>query len=321
MKILVTGATGFVGSHLCELLISSGHEVFALVRNPTKAKEFKVTGIHIRGDLSDLNWTDQLPADLDAVVHTAGIVHSFNKQDFYDINAEATHKLINALKKYKSLSFILISSQAAGGPATANKPATEDTSNAVSEYGRSKLKAEEYLAQAPTDWNKCAIRPPMVIGPRDPAVLDIFKMVKSGFVVSPGAKPENKQYSYVCVFDLVAFINHAVEKKLNGVFYCAYPKSISFAELIAAIGLELKKGFLTITIPKPLLKIASMTVQRLGEMNLTQARLTADKLHELLPAAWVCDSTKSQRENFKYEWDIKRTIESTLKDYQDRNWL
>ena len=76
MKILVTGSTGFVGSHLCQLLDKSGHEVYALVRNPSKAKEFNIPGHHIKGDLSSFDWVATLPDDLDAVVHTAGIVHS-----------------------------------------------------------------------------------------------------------------------------------------------------------------------------------------------------------------------------------------------------
>ncbi len=321
MKILVTGATGFVGSHLCELLNNSGHEVFALVRNPAKAEEFKIPGQHIKGDLSSFEWITALPDNLDAVIHTAGIVHSFNASEFYEVNAHATRKLINALKNYSKLSFTLISSQAAGGPASVDQPATEETNLAVSEYGKSKLLAEQILNEAPVSWIKTAIRPPMVIGPRDPAVLDIFKMVKSRIVISPGSNPNNKHYSFVCVFDLTQFIKHGLETEISGTFYCAYPKPISLAQLVSTIGAELHRSFISITIPKLILKLAAKSVQRLGEMNLTQARLTADKLHELLPAAWVCDSSKSESENFKYEWDIKRTVESTLKDYQDRNWL
>ncbi len=321
MKILVTGATGFVGSHLCELLDKNGHEVYALVRNPKKAKEFNLPGQHIRGDLTTFDWVANLPDDLEAVVHTAGIVHSFSSSEFYEVNAHATRNLIDALKNYSKLSFTLISSQAAGGPATTLKPATEESCNAVSEYGRSKLKAEEYLDQAPKDWIKCAIRPPMVIGPRDPAVLDIFKMVKSGIVVSPGENPNEKFYSYICVFDLVAFIKHALDNRINGCFYCAYPNEISLSQLVSSIARKLKKSFITITIPKLVLKLAAKSVQRLGQLKLSNARLTSDKLHELLPSAWICDSTKSQKTGFIYEWNLERTVEVTLEDYQARKWL
>lgn len=321
MKILVTGATGFVGSHLCELLDQSGHEVLALVRNPKKAQEFNIPGHAIVGDLSTFNWVKSLPADLDAVIHTAGIVHSFRTKEFYDINAHATKNLIEALKHYSKLSFTLISSQAAGGPACHEKPASENSNAAVSEYGKSKLLAEQFLKDAPPSWTTTAIRPPMVIGPRDPAVLDIFKMVKSRVVISPGSSSKEKHYSYVCVFDLVQFIKHALENKLTGIYYCAYPKSISLFDLVSTIGKQLEKSFISITLPKPILKMAAKSIQRFGQMNLTNARLTGDKLHELLPPAWICDSSKSQGENFQYEWDIQRTVESTLKDYQTRNWI
>ena len=144
MKVLVTGATGFVGSHLCDLLTKNNHEVFALVRNPAKAKEFGVPGIHLQGDLSNFTWVDELPKDLDAVIHTAGIVHSFDAKDFYDVNATATKDLIEALASFDGLKFTLVSSQAAGGPSPKNNPAKESASAAVSEYGRSKLLAEKY---------------------------------------------------------------------------------------------------------------------------------------------------------------------------------
>ncbi len=181
MKVLVTGATGFVGSHLCDLLTKNNHQVFALVRNPTKAKEFGVPGVHLQGDLSSFEWINDLPKDLDAVVHTAGIVHSFDSKDFYDVNATATKALIEALASFDGLKFTLVSSQAAGGPSPKSNPAKEDANAAVSDYGRSKRLAEEYVACAPKSWSVSVVRPPMVIGPRDPAVLDIFKMVKSQY--------------------------------------------------------------------------------------------------------------------------------------------
>ncbi len=321
MKVLVTGATGFVGSHLCDLLTKNNHEVFALVRNPDKAKEFGVPGNHIKGDLSDFSWVENLPKDLDAVIHTAGIVHSFESKDFYDINATATQNLIDSLVAYQNLQFTLVSSQAAGGPACKDNPATESATAAVSEYGRSKLLAEEFAANAPKSWSVSIVRPPMVIGPRDPAVLDIFKMVKGRVIVSPGSRPSKKQYSYVCVFDLVAFLQFSIEKNISGTFYCAYPSAITLQDLVNNIKNRLNKKTVNIVIPPLLLRGAAKLVQKLGEKKLTKARLTSDKLHELLPSAWVCDSSASQAAGFSYEWDIKKTIDATIDDYTERGWL
>ena len=98
MKILVTGATGFVGSHLCEELSRKGHQVYGLVRNPKKLKDFNFQGIVIKGDLNleqDWQWIDEIPSDLDAIIHTAGIVHSFQTEHFFDVNSKATAKFIH----------------------------------------------------------------------------------------------------------------------------------------------------------------------------------------------------------------------------------
>src|SRR6218665_984370 len=117
MKVLITGASGFVGSHLCERLLKDGHEVYALVRTPKKLTDLISTNDHlhlIKGDLDqeEMAWIKDLPADLDVCVHTAGIVHSYLPQEFFRVNTVATEQLINALKKrYGSheVHFVLIS--------------------------------------------------------------------------------------------------------------------------------------------------------------------------------------------------------------------
>lgn len=321
MKILVTGATGFVGSHLCDLLIRSGHDVYALVRSPKKAKEFGVPGTHIAGDLEKFDWVKELPSDLDAVIHTAGIVHSFHTDEFFAVNAEATKNLIAALGHYASLKFLMVSSQAAGGPGTVEKPASELASAAVSAYGRSKLLAEDYANAKKNQWQVTIVRPPMVIGPRDPAMLDVFKMVKSGIVLSPGAHPDKKTYSYVCAYDLVEFFLFILTNELTGIYNCAYPTPLTLGQIIEATKKELEKKAVTIVLPPSLLTIAAKSAQFLGARGVIKARLTGDKLNEMLPSAWVCDSKRSLDTGFKYEWPLSRTIKVTLSDYKSRNWL
>ena len=111
MKILITGATGFVGSHLNERLRSEGHETFLLVRNEKKAKEFNLEGNFISGSLSadkELQWLSHLPEDLDSVVHVAGIVHSPKNEDFVNINTLGTKNLFKQLHDKYNLSLIHI---------------------------------------------------------------------------------------------------------------------------------------------------------------------------------------------------------------------
>lgn len=326
MKIFITGATGFVGSHLADLLHEEGHTVYSLVRNLAKAKEFNVKGTLIKGSLSPLKrheWIEQLPMDLDAVVHTAGIVHSFNTKDFFSINTESTRQLIEDLApKYSDLKFVMISSLAAAGPSESFQ--TERMRPVpVSEYGRSKLLAEMIVKnETPADWSNVIIRPPMVIGPRDPAVLDVFKMVKNGIVPSVGSKGADKIYSFIGVFDLIETIKLSLEKDIEDteIFYSAYPDAIKFKELLKVIALELeKKTPFLIPLPLAAVKLATKIISLSKPGNI---RLTPDKIHEIAPKAWTCSGDKAtQNLGQKYQWDLQRIIKTTLLDYQKRGWI
>jgi nucleoside-diphosphate-sugar epimerase len=329
VKILVTGASGFVGTHLCEHLLSLGHEVFALVRNPKKFTEITHAQLTvIKGDLDQdaLPWTNLLPLDLDTCVHTAGIVHAYNTNEFYRVNSDGTENLINSLRvHFKNLHFILISSLAAAGPSLGtNKRNESDMSFPVSIYGISKKKAEEILStRTPPSWELSAVRPPMVIGPRDSAVLDIFKMVQSRLIVMPGSNSLKKSYSFVCVFDLVETITRIIEQKKKGVFYSASPETITFHQLISEIKKQLNKNWI-LFLPLPLfvVKIAALLLNFFYKLRPHQVRLTPDKYHELAALNWTCDAKKSEEVlGQEYVYNLERTIKVTLIDYKSRNWL
>lgn len=321
MKILVTGATGFVGSHLCELLNKNGHELFCLVRNTQKAHDFNLPGLYVKGDLHPtrvLSWINELPSDLDVVIHTAGIVHASNANDFFEYNSGATKNLINSLKqKYEKLHFTYISSLAAAGPSINAELINEERSPIpVSDYGKSKLDGELHLKTI-SDWTHTIIRPPMVIGPRDPAVLDIFKMVKSRFIIGPGLNFKEKKYSFINVFDLVSAIAKTSQDKVHDVFFISNPQIVTFNELISTINDEDKKLFF-IPVAHKLLNFIS----KLLKVIPVSGRLTTDKIKELTQNNWICDGSKYEKIlNEKYNYNLKDTVAMTKKDYQERRWL
>ncbi len=329
MIILVTGANGFVGSHLCEKLLAEGHSVYALVRSPKKftlATHPKLTVIQGDLDQDQLPWMDSIPLDLHTVIHTAGIVHSYSSAEFFRVNSLGTKNLINSLKnKFTTLHFVLISSLAASGPGldqhTRNE---EDTENPVSIYGLSKKEAENSLAQlAPKEWILSVIKPPMVIGPRDTAILDIFKMVQTGLIILPGQNSKTKLYSFVCVLDLIETITLVCNLEKQGVFYSANPQIISFNQLIIEIKKQLKKKWLLyLPLPLFLVRIVANTLNFIYTIAPHQLRLTPDKYLELAQSNWTCSGLKSEKELGQvYNFNLEKTVTITLLDYKSRDWV
>ncbi|MCK5883919.1 MAG: NAD(P)-dependent oxidoreductase [Bacteriovoracaceae bacterium] len=334
MKILVTGATGFVGSHLAEHLCEKGNDVYSLARNSKKFIEHGIKGKLISGAITSKcynKWIDELPDDLDCVIHMAGLTHSQNIKNFYKVNTKNTKRLIDDLSaKYPKLRFVLISSLAAAGPSKKDCPIDEShPARPVSHYGQSKYQAEVALEEhAPKGWEKIIIRPPMVIGPKDPAFLEIFKMIKGGYMLYPGACGGNKEYTFVSVYDLCRVINKSLKLKMTPVktelFLPGYPAPIKYNEIITTITKLLKKEQIkSFYVPLPAIYLLAKVLQLIHLIfPKFDPQLTPDKIAEIRPDAWTCDSSKSQNKlNLSYKWDLENILEKTHTDYIERKWL
>jgi nucleoside-diphosphate-sugar epimerase len=337
MKILVTGASGFVGSHLIERLSQKGHEVFALIRDPQKMEGLKFKGKILNGDLTASSYSsfmNEIPKDLDAVIHTAGLVHSFIPEQFYQVNHEPTIRLFHALKdrrpsSKKPFKFIFISTLAAMGPTKRNKIITEKKiPKPVSEYGKSKLLAETQLQELEVQYPQVELfilRPPMVIGPRDPAVLDVLKMVRDGLILTSGPGGFEKQYSFISIFDLVEYISYITTSMNKGpkLYFVSNPEIITLQDIIDQTKILLEKDKIKQwVVPTPLLSVTAKLLQKMHRISPLSLRLTPDKLQEILAEAWICSGDKLISESgINCRWNLEQTLKVTLEDYKARSWL
>ena len=324
MKYFVTGATGFVGSHLVDLLISEGHEVYSLVRSEEKAKNFHLGGNYILGSLQsegNIDWLSQLPEDIDVVYHIAGIVHSPKKERFFDINTRATENLFLQLKKkFDDLHFIFVSSLAAGGPSEIGRLRTiSDQDSPVSIYGQSKKDAEEAIIQVKENFKLTIFRPPLILGPRDPAIVDVYKMVKSRIILGPGNNFLKKEYSFIYVKDLVKLLYYSSKTRTEGTFYTANQDTISFIDILDAIKQTLKiNRLIYITIPDKLL----ILVAKLSRYLPISDRFTEDKVNELLQRSWSCQGNDiNLKLGYSPETNFLNAAKETTRDYKNRGWI
>ncbi len=180
MKALVTGATGFVGSHLAEALRRRGDEVTALARSASKAAALEPLGVRVvPGDLHDRAALQRAVEGQDVVYHVAGVVAARGEADFLAANRDGTRHVVEAAERAGVGRLVLVSSMAAAGPTVRGHPLRGDEPpRPVTAYGRSKLAAEDVVTASRLPWT--IVRPPMVYGPRDQEVLKVFRLARLG---------------------------------------------------------------------------------------------------------------------------------------------
>ncbi|CUT00042.1 NAD dependent epimerase/dehydratase family protein [Candidatus Kryptonium thompsonii] len=185
MKALVTGGTGFIGSHLVDELLNRGYEVRCIVRDTSNLKWLNGKDVEIfKGSLFDIDFLKKAVEDVDYVYHIAGVTKGKNYQDYYRGNVETTQNLLEAcLENQKLKKFVLASSLAAVGPGDDAIPVDETRQyNPITSYGKSKAEAEKVTLSFKDKLPITIVRPPSVYGPRDTYTFELFKYVKFGFL-------------------------------------------------------------------------------------------------------------------------------------------
>lgn len=298
MRILVVGATGFIGRHLVRSLHQDGHTVFSLIRNKKKFDQLALPGkaLFFNSSMTQFLGTAENEG-IEVVVHCAGMLFSFKEKDYYDINSEWTKELIHLLSTHYShrrIKFIFLSSVSAHGP-SASFAMSDD--RPLSHYGKSKLLAEKFLRHSlPSAWTLCIVRPPIVIGPEDSAFNEIYQLVKMRFTPYPGLGGLKKIYSFIGVFDLVDYIKKMIytqKELLVGPYYPANPCPITYRELINEIKRTLGIG-LTVSLPIPYVMLEFICYFYAAYYYLSGGKvlssLTKDKLQEMMASEWIFSS-------------------------------
>lgn len=303
MTIAITGATGFVGSHVLDAASVTGVPVRALARRQ-QPERAGVTWI--AGALDDAASLDQLCAGANAVVHIAGAVNVPDRAAFAAANIAGTQAVADAAKRANVARFVHVSSLAAREPALSN-------------YGWSKAGAEDGVRAAPLPW--AIVRPPGVYGPRDRDMLELFKMAERGFILLPPAG----RGSWIHATDLAKLlVALAVTSDFpTGALYevdDGTPGGISHRAMGAAIAAAVgRNGALKFSAPRPLLKLAAHADRLLrGD----RAKLTPDRAAYMAHPDWVSDPAKRPDPAlWAPEIAFAAGLAATAAWYRDAGWL
>lgn len=324
---LLTGATGFIGSHLAGSLLKQGFRVRALVRPTSDLRWIKGLDIEFAsGSLQDNSFLEQASSGVDYIFHLAGAVKAKDPKDFYLHNTRATINLAKAaitaapgLKR-----FLFASSQAAAGPAEClERPVCErDECRPLSDYGRSKLQAEQELMEISGKLPVTIVRPPSVYGPRDTEVLTYFKWVNRGLALLPGFGTRHANLIYVK--DLVdgMMLAAASQSSPGKTYFLAEDRSYSWDQISETIAGCLGKRILKLHMP---LQLASLTAlfNEAGAYILNEpAMVTRQKVREMSQRYWTVSSQAAKNDfGFQCRYDLERGMAETAKWYKEQGWI
>ena len=190
MKVLVTGASGFLGGHVAELLSRRGDSVRALVRSTSNRKHLeKLPNVELfEGGVEEVERVREAVDGVDAIVHAAGLVKARSTDEFFAVNVGGTSNLVQAARSGSRgrpstvKRFVYVSSLEACGPSADGRPVPVDQESPVNAYGRSKLAAEKVVLSAKDELPVVILRPGAIYGPRDGEILDVFKTIQRGLL-------------------------------------------------------------------------------------------------------------------------------------------
>jgi len=324
-RVLITGGTGFVGSHAVEEFLAGQWAVRALVRNPSRLTWLAGLPVEtVVGRLDDMESLRAAVRGCDVVVHCAGLTKALRREDFFRINGTAVGDFADAARQAGVRRFVLCSSQAAAGPSADGDPVTEDDDpHPVSAYGRSKLEGERLLRENADGMEWIVLRPPSVIGPRDEQFLPLFRAVVR-YGVYPQFGRGTQRYSFISVHDLARALRVAaeMERGLNDLYFVAHSEALSWSELSAVIARAAGRKARPLPLGKTALTVLSVISEITARWRGKPALLSRDKLGEIFAPGWVCSSEKIRRVwGFECAWSAEATIRDTLDAYRQANWL
>ncbi|MBI4688522.1 MAG: NAD(P)-dependent oxidoreductase [Nitrospirae bacterium] len=323
MKALVTGATGFIGSHLTERLIKNGYEVSCMVRNASSLRWLEGLDVRLlQGDCSSRESLNNI-AGFDYIFHLSGLTKANHAADFYNINTKATENIIDiAVRNNPNLKrFVFLSSLSAHGPSLNGTLPKEDYKpHPVSDYGRSKLLAEDVVLRLRDRLPVSILRPTAVYGPRDREMFLFFKMIKKKVLPYWG----ESSVSLVYIDDLINAIILAAEKEeaMGETFFISDGMVYSNREIMDEIAGAMGVNLIKLRLPKALLPAVGLIGDWLGKITRQATMINRDKLKELMQTQWICDISKAkQRLNFMPRVGLKEGIKWTVEWYKIHRWI
>jgi len=325
-KVLITGGTGFIGSHVTELLINRGYSVTCLVRDPSNLRWLSGLDIEVaRGDCLLPESLVSAVQRASIVIHAAGLTKAKWAREYYEVNQIGTQNILEACMLHNPglEKFVFVSSLAAAGPSRDGKPVTaKDTPNPVSDYGKSKLFAEQEVLKYKDQFPVVILRPSAVYGPRVRDMYELFRWASRGLTLEIRGKERLLNFCYVS--DLVQAIALALEKQppSGSIYFVAERRPYSWSEFREALLTTGDVKAVTFKIPKMAGYLIGL-LSELGSLFTSKPALTnRQKIREAVQQYWTCDIETIEKDlGFKSVFPLQQGLSRTWRWYRDNGWL
>ena len=318
--ILITGATGFVGAHLVEVLAARGARARALVRETSDVSLLERYGFEtVVGDLSDPSSLRRAVSGTRRVFHLAAATRALDAETFHRVNASGTENLVAAIEAEGGHQrLVYLSSMAAAGPSNGRPARPGDAPRPLTPYGRSKLAGETAVLEAGLD--AAVIRAPAVYGPGDRDLLVFFRLARLG--VLPVVGPADRRVQLIHVTDLAgALVGAAEARGATGVYHVAEPRWYTWGEVLAVMAEAVGRRGIRVPVPGALVRAAAAVTEGVSRVTGRPVIFDRDKARELL-AEWLCNTEKARRElGFEASVPLADGLDETAAWYRENGWL
>lgn len=324
-RVLVTGASGFIGSHIVEALVEYGFSARALVRK-TSSLAFLGPKVELAcGDVTDSASLQAALSGVQAVIHCAGLTKARSLEDYRRVNRDGTERLLAAYVAgpCRPRRIVCLSSLAAFGPSREGRPVREDDEpHPVSDYGRSKLEGHRVAESFMKDLSLSILIPAAVYGPRDRDIYIYFKLAKLGFM--PFLGRQERRLSAVYAKDLArAAVACLVRQEAAGRSYFVEDGEVhtwrSFAGAISgAMGVQP----VPLVVPRLIARAVAALADCSSLITKRPPLLGRQKMRELLETSWTCSADRIRRDlAFQFQYPLRKGVEETYRWYVEQKWL